>query len=208
LFGERYVEGDKANFRSPEELTYTTKQAIQEGFILDVTANYTPVDSFYHVAKTVEDDPDFDKAKALKKIRRYVESHDKAIRRKAEIMVDHFTAQVVGAKKIGGKARAMRYCVRRSGFWKPGPQVAGPGFVLRPTSFHPAPSKNRRSAARDATQRPPIFLAQGIRPFSRRWNTCRSERPMTSEIDLTPQRRSIPRLGDEFPNASLIFDSS
>jgi type I restriction enzyme R subunit len=110
LFGEREVVGSEVRFRSPEQLTYTTKQAIQEGFILDVIANYTPVDSFYHVAKTVEDDPDFDKVKALKKIRHYVESHDKAIRRKAEIMVDHFTAQVIGAKKIGGKARAMIVC--------------------------------------------------------------------------------------------------
>lgn len=110
LFGERYVEGDEVRFRSPEELTYTTKQAIQEGFILDVIANYTSVDSFYHVAKTVEDDPHFDKAKALKKIRRYVESHDKAIRKKAEIMVDHFVAQVAGKRKIGGKARGMIVC--------------------------------------------------------------------------------------------------
>lgn len=110
LFGERYVESDEVRFRSPEELTYTTKQAIQEGFILDVIANYTSVDSFYHVAKTVEDDPHFDKAKALKKIRRYVESHDKAVRKKAEIMVDHFVAQVAGKRKIGGKARAMIVC--------------------------------------------------------------------------------------------------
>src|SRR6218665_264850 len=107
LFGEKTVVGDKAQFRSPEELTYTTKQAIQEGFILDVIANYTSIDSFYKVAKTVEEDPDFDKVRALKKIRHYVESNDKAIRRKAEIMIDHFTAQVIGAKKIGGKARAM-----------------------------------------------------------------------------------------------------
>lgn len=110
LFGERYEEAGEARFRSPPELTYTTKQAIQEGFILDVIRNYTPVDSFYRVAKTVEDDPDFDKVKALKKIRHYVESHDKAIRRKAEIMVDHFVAQVAGKRKIGGKARAMIVC--------------------------------------------------------------------------------------------------
>jgi len=110
LFGERYADGDKVHFRSPEELTYTTKQAIQEGFILDVIANYTPVDSFYHVAKTVEDDPDFDKIRALKKIRHYVESHDKAIRKKAEIMVDHFATHVAGKHKIGGKARAMIVC--------------------------------------------------------------------------------------------------
>jgi type I restriction enzyme R subunit len=107
LFGERFIEGGEARYRSPEELTYTTKQAVQEGFILDVIANYTSVDSFYQVAKTVEDDPDFDKVKALKKIRYYVESHDKAIRKKAEIMVDHFVAQVAGKQKVGGKARAM-----------------------------------------------------------------------------------------------------
>ncbi len=110
LFGERYMEGGEMRYRSPEELTYTTKQAIQEGFILDVIANYTSVDSFYHVAKTVEDDPDFDTVRALKKIRHYVESHDKAIRKKAEIMVDHFNAQVAGKQKIGGKARAMIVC--------------------------------------------------------------------------------------------------
>jgi type I restriction enzyme R subunit len=110
LFGERHEEGGKAHFRSPPELTYTTKQAIQEGFILDVIKNYTPVDSFYRVAKTVEDDPNFDKVRALKKIRHYVESHDKAIRRKAEIMVDHFVVQVIGKRKIGGQARAMIVC--------------------------------------------------------------------------------------------------
>lgn len=110
LFGERHDEAGEAHFRSPPELTYTTKQAIQEGFILDVIKNYTPVDSLYRVAKTVENDPDFDKVRALKKIRHYVESHDKAIRRKAEIMVDHFVAQVAGKRKIGGKARAMIVC--------------------------------------------------------------------------------------------------
>ena len=110
LFGERYDEGGEVHFRSPEELTYTTKQAIQEGFILDVIKNYTPVDSFYRVAKTVQDDPDFDKVRALKKIRHYVESHDKAIAAKAEIMVDHFMAQVVAKRKIGGQARAMIVC--------------------------------------------------------------------------------------------------
>ena len=110
LFGEKFIEGGQVCYRSPEELTYTTKQAIQEGFILDVIANYTSVASFYRVAKTVEDDPNFDKVKALKKIRHYVESHEKAIRTKAEIMVDHFVAQVAGKQKIGGKARAMIVC--------------------------------------------------------------------------------------------------
>ena len=87
--------------------SYTMKQAIQEGFILDVLAHYTPVMSYYKLAKTVEDDPEFDVNKAQKKLRRYVEGHDHAIRLKAEIMVDHFHEQVLAKNKIGGQARAM-----------------------------------------------------------------------------------------------------
>ena len=87
--------------------TYTMKQAIQEGFILDVLANYTPVQSYYKLAKTIEQDPKFDTKKAQKKLRRYVEGHDHAIRLKAEIMVDHFHDQVLTQGKIGGAARAM-----------------------------------------------------------------------------------------------------
>ena len=87
--------------------SYTMKQAIQEGFILDVLAHYTPVASYYRLAKTVEDDPEFDVKKAQKKLRRFVEGHDHAIRLKAEIMVDHFHEQVIARNKIGGAARAM-----------------------------------------------------------------------------------------------------
>ena len=86
---------------------YTMKQAIQEGFILDVLSGYTPVRSYYRLAKTVADDPEFDTHKALKKLRRYVEGHDYAIRLKAEIMVDHFHERVLAPGKIGGQARAM-----------------------------------------------------------------------------------------------------
>lgn len=103
LFGEP-VPGEvgKRPFHS-----YTMKQAIQEGFILDVLEGYVPVESYYKLVKTVEDDPEFDAAKASKKLRAYVEGHETAIRKKAEIMVDHFHTQVIGKHKIGGKARAM-----------------------------------------------------------------------------------------------------
>ena len=87
--------------------SYTMKQAIQEGFILDVLARYTPVASYYRLAKTVEDDPEFDAKKAQRKLRRFVEGSDHAIRLKAEIMVDHFHDQVLAQGKIGGAARAM-----------------------------------------------------------------------------------------------------
>jgi type I restriction enzyme R subunit len=87
--------------------SYTMKQAIQEGFILDVLQHYTPVESYYRLMKTVEDDPEFDVRKAQKKLRRFVESHEHAIRQKAEIMVDHFHEQVLAKHKVGGQARAM-----------------------------------------------------------------------------------------------------
>ena len=87
--------------------TYTMKQAIEEGFILDVLKHYTPVMSYYKLAKRVEDDPEFDVKKAQRKLRRFVEGHDHAIRLKAEIMVDHFHDQVVAQRRIRGEARAM-----------------------------------------------------------------------------------------------------
>ncbi len=87
--------------------SYTMKQAIQEGFILDVLAHYTPVKSYYKLIKTIEDDPEFDVKKAQKKLRRFVEGHEYAIRLKTEIMVDHFHEQVIAKGKIGGQARAM-----------------------------------------------------------------------------------------------------
>lgn len=90
--------------------SYTMKQAIQEGFILDVLRYYTPVNSYYKLVKKIEGDPEFDVRRAQKKLRRYVESNDHAIRMKAEIMVDHFHEQVIALNKIGGHARAMVVC--------------------------------------------------------------------------------------------------
>ncbi len=105
VFGTPVPEGNKV--RHVPFHSYTMKQAIQEGFILDVLKYYTPVDSYYRLMKTVEDDPTFDTEKAQKKLRKYVESHEYAIRQKAEIMIDHFHEQVIAHRKIGGSARAM-----------------------------------------------------------------------------------------------------
>ncbi|OQZ00134.1 MAG: DEAD/DEAH box helicase [Candidatus Brocadia sp. UTAMX2] len=108
IFGEPYSEGDTIKHRPFH--AYTMKQAIQEGFILDVLQNYTPVDSYYRLIKSVENDPEFDTRRARKKLRRYVESHNYAIRQKAEIMIDHFHDEVIARHKIGGNARAMVVC--------------------------------------------------------------------------------------------------
>ena len=105
IFGTPVPEG--GNTKHVSFHSYTMKQAIQERFIIDVLKDYTPVNSYYRLVKTVEADPEFDTKRAGKKLRRYVEDHDQAIRLKAEIMVDHFHEQVVGLQKIGGQARAM-----------------------------------------------------------------------------------------------------
>jgi type I restriction enzyme, R subunit len=105
IFGEPFPEGDVMKHRPFH--SYTMKQAIQEGFILDVLRYYTPINSYYRLVKIVDADPEFDTKRATKKLRRYVESNDHAIKLKAEIMVDHFHEQVLALNKIGGQARAM-----------------------------------------------------------------------------------------------------
>jgi type I restriction enzyme, R subunit len=105
IFGEASPEGDQVKHRPFHN--YSMKQAIDEGFILDVLKSYTPVNSYYRLIKTVEADPEFDTNRATKKLRRFVESNDHAVRLKAEIMIDHFHEQVIAAGKIGGEARAM-----------------------------------------------------------------------------------------------------
>jgi len=105
IFGAPYNEDGQAKHRPFH--SYTMKQAIQEGFILDVLATYTPVSSYYRLVKAAPDDPEFDAKRARKKLRRYVEGHDQSIRTKAELMVDHFLEQVVALRKIDGQARAM-----------------------------------------------------------------------------------------------------
>jgi type I restriction enzyme, R subunit len=107
MFGEPLPPDAEGKVKHRPFHNYSMKQAVQERFILDVLENYVPVDSYYKLVKKIEDDPEFDTKKAKKKLRRYVESHDDAIRLKAEIMVDHFHEQVLAAGKIGGQARAM-----------------------------------------------------------------------------------------------------
>jgi type I restriction enzyme R subunit len=107
MFGEALPPDAEGHVKHRPFHSYTMKQAIDEGFILDVLKCYTPVDSYYKLIKRIESDPEFDAKKAQKKLRSYVEGHDYAIRLKAEIMVDHFHEQVLAAGKIGGQARAM-----------------------------------------------------------------------------------------------------
>jgi type I restriction enzyme, R subunit len=110
MFGEALPPDAEGKVKHKPFHSYTMKQAIQEGFILDVLKSYTPVESYYKLVKKIEGDPEFDAKRAQKKLRKYVESHDHAIRLKAEIMVDHFNEQVLAFHKIGGQARAMVVC--------------------------------------------------------------------------------------------------
>ncbi len=100
LFGVRRADGRFEAFH-----LYSMRQAIEEGFILDVLANYTTYKAYWRLLKKVEDDPRYDKKKAEFLLKSFVELHPHAIGEKVRIMVEHFAAQSQG--EIGGKAKAM-----------------------------------------------------------------------------------------------------
>ena len=101
-FGQKQADGSFEPFH-----LYSMKQAIEEGFILDVLANYTTYKSYYEIEKSIEDNPLFDTKKAQKKLRAYVERSQQTIDIKAEIMLEHFIPHVVNVKKLRGKAKGM-----------------------------------------------------------------------------------------------------
>lgn len=105
LFGVKYVKNGKE--RSYSFDLYSMRQAIEEGFIQDVLENYTTYGSYYSVLKTIKDDPQYDKKKAEKKIKKYIEGHKHAIRKKTSFIIDHFMESVIQKKKIKGMAKAM-----------------------------------------------------------------------------------------------------
>jgi len=101
-FGHKQADGKFKPFH-----LYSMKQAIEEGFILDVLANYTTYKSYYEIEKSILDNPLFDTAKAQKKLKAYVEKDQQTIATKAEIMLDHFISHLVNTKKLKGKAKAI-----------------------------------------------------------------------------------------------------
>lgn len=100
LFGTRRLDGKYEPFHR-----YTMRQAIEEGFIMDVLANYTAYKAYWRLLKTIADDPRYDKHKAQHLLKSFVELHPHAINEKVKIMVEHFATQV--QHEIGGKAKAM-----------------------------------------------------------------------------------------------------
>ena len=106
MFGTPYSKPDGEIEHRPFH-EYTMKQAIEEGFIMNVLEHYTTYDSYYKIVKAIEDDPEFDKKQASKKLRAFVESQPETIQQKASIIVEHFHTQVINKGKVGGQARAM-----------------------------------------------------------------------------------------------------
>lgn len=84
---------------------YSMRQAIEEGFILDVLKNYVTYKTYFEVTQIVEDDPQISKSKTKRKIAKYRDIHPTNISQKVEIIVEHFKENVM--HKIGGKAKAM-----------------------------------------------------------------------------------------------------
>lgn len=100
LFGQPGPDGKPRAFH-----TYPMRQAIEEGFILDVLRSYTTYRAYYRFTKAVENDPQVDKAKAKRAVARFASLHPHNLGQKVEVMVEHFREHT--RKKIGGKAKAM-----------------------------------------------------------------------------------------------------
>ena len=100
LFGTTGDDGKKREFD-----LYSMKQAIEEGFILDVLQNYVTYETYYRLNKIIEDDPTLDSKLAAKKILKYIDLHDTNIAQKVEIIIEHFRSNVMC--QLGGNAKAM-----------------------------------------------------------------------------------------------------
>ena len=100
LFGMRRPDGSFAPFH-----LYSMRQAIEEGFILNVLESYATYKAYWRLFKKIEDDPRYDKTKAAYLLRSFVDLHPHAIDEKVRIMVEHFTAK--SQSEIGGRAKAM-----------------------------------------------------------------------------------------------------
>jgi type I restriction enzyme R subunit len=100
LFGTKQLDGKYHPFH-----LYSMRQAIEEGFILDVLRNYTTYQTYWRIEKAILDDPQYESARAKQAIARFVSLHPSNLSQKAEIIVEHFRAHT--ASKIGGKAKAM-----------------------------------------------------------------------------------------------------
>ncbi len=101
-FGQEDTEGKFRPFH-----LYSMKQAIEEGFILDVLTNYTTYRSYYELSKSIEENPEYNNERAQKLLRSYVERDPKTIEAKAEVMLTHFDAKIFRNHKLKGKAKAM-----------------------------------------------------------------------------------------------------
>lgn len=108
LFGRLNTKGQRAAFH-----VYSMKQAIEEGFILDVLQNYTRYETFYQINKEIEDDPRCKTTDAKRQIARFVELHETNIAQRIEVIVEHFRTSVM--TELGGMAKAMVITASRQG---------------------------------------------------------------------------------------------
>lgn len=108
LFGRLNKKGQREAFH-----VYSMKQAIEEGFILDVLQNYTTYDTFFQINKEIEEDPRCKTAEAKRQIARFVELHETNIAQRVEVIVEHFRATVM--TELGGMAKAMVITASRQG---------------------------------------------------------------------------------------------
>lgn len=106
-----WVRWDDGKYRAYHN--YTMKQAIEEGFIMDVLSNYTTYQSYYELIITGDKDREYDKKRANRQLKGFVETHTATIEKKAEVMIDHFYNQVYLKGLVWWRAKAMVVCGSR-----------------------------------------------------------------------------------------------
>lgn len=108
LFGRENTKGQKEAFHF-----YTMKQAIEEGFILDVLDNYLNYETYYKLNKEIEEDPTLQTNEAKRQIARFIQLHEVNIGQRVEIIIEHFRTSVM--QELGGHAKAMVVTESRAG---------------------------------------------------------------------------------------------
>ncbi|WP_419845053.1 type I restriction endonuclease subunit R [Candidatus Poriferisocius sp.] len=141
LFGRHGASGNPEAFH-----VYSMRQAIEEGFILDVLRNYTDYDTYYRIVSSAPDDPEYPVRRAARILNRYALTHPETLAQKTEVIIEHFRANV--RHRMNGKAKAMvvtssrlhavRYmrafeeCIGQKGYTDIRPLVAFSGTVTDP----------------------------------------------------------------------------
>ena len=149
LFGRKGASGLPEAFH-----LYSMRQAIEEGFILDVVKNYTTYATYYRLVKAIEDDPNLPKKKAARALAKFMSLHPHNIEQKTEVMVEHFRQKVRGPSRRAGQGDGRHVVAPPRRALHAGVRALHRGEQDTPTSARWSPSAARSKTRRPASNTP------------------------------------------------------